>query len=245
MHRIYSALIDIVAAAIFIVPLLALYGKISLRSLKQTLIYIVFAFYLVAVLSLVGFPSVLSLNLDFTINIIPFADMISDFVNACLNVLLFVPLGFLLPMLWKKYKAIKNTMLFAMCMTIAIEISQIFTFRTTDINDIITNMVGTLGGYFIAKRITKNFTQHPELNAENKDLYRGTEKSRPRRIRHGRVAVRFGDLRAGCKSPAERITVAKRADVPCHFSGAEHRQDRAGTGNQRVSGGQHCPEAQL
>ena len=133
MHRIYSALIDIVAAAIFIVPLLALYGKISLRSLKQTLIYIVFAFYLVAVLSLVGFPSVLSLNLDFTINIIPLVDMISDFVNACLNVLLFVPLGFLLPMLWKKYKAIKNTMLFAMCMTIAIEISQIFTFRTTDI----------------------------------------------------------------------------------------------------------------
>ena len=167
MHRIYSALIDIVAAAIFIVPLLALYGKISLRSLKQTLIYIVFAFYLVAVLSLVGFPSVLSLNLDFTINIIPLVDMISD----CLNVLLFVPLGFLLPMLWKKYKAIKNTMLFAMCMTIAIEISQIFTFRTTDINDIITNMVGTLGGYFIAKRITKNFTQYPELNAENKDLY--------------------------------------------------------------------------
>ena len=96
MHRIYSALIDIVAAAIFIVPLLALYGKISLRSLKQTLIYIVFAFYLVAVLSLVGFPSVLSLNLDFTINIIPLVDMISDFVNACLNVLLFVPLGFLL-----------------------------------------------------------------------------------------------------------------------------------------------------
>ena len=171
MHRIYSALIDIVAAAIFIVPLLALYGKISLRSLKQTLIYIVFAFYLVAVLSLVGFPSVLSLNLDFTINIIPLVDMISDFVNACLNVLLFVPLGFLLPMLWKKYKAIKNTMLFAMCMTIAIEISQIFTFRTTDINDIITNMVGTLGGYVIAKRITKNFTQYPELNAENKDLY--------------------------------------------------------------------------
>ena len=139
--------------------------------MKQTLIYIVFAFYLVAVLSLVGFPSVLSLNLDFTINIIPLVDMISDFVNACLNVLLFVPLGFLLPMLWKKYKAIKNTMLFAMCMTIAIEISQIFTFRTTDINDIITNMVGTLGGYFIAKRITKNFTQYPELNAENKDLY--------------------------------------------------------------------------
>ena len=33
--------------------------------------------------------------------------------------------------------------------------------------------------------------------------------------------------------------------VPCHFSGAEHRQDRAGTGNQCVSGGQHCPEAQL
>ncbi len=43
----------------------------------------------------------------------------------------------------------------------------------------------------------------------------------------------------------EGITEPERADVPCHFSGAEHRQDRAGTGNQRVSGSQHCPEAQL
>ena len=39
MHRIYSALIDIVAAAIFIVPLLALYGKISLRSLKHIVFF--------------------------------------------------------------------------------------------------------------------------------------------------------------------------------------------------------------
>ena len=59
------------------------------------------------------------------------------------------------------------------------------------------------------------------------------------------IAVRFGNLRQRCQGTVEGIAEPERADVPCHVSGAEHRQDRAGTGNQRVSGGQHCPEAQL
>ena len=51
---------------------------------------------------------------------------------------------------------------------------------------------------------------------------------------YGRDASTF----EGIAEP-ERENVS--GDIPC----SEHRQNRAGTGNQRVSGGQHCPEAQL
>ena len=34
--------------------------------------------------------------------------MIDDFVNACLNVLLFVPFGFFLPVLWKEFRNAKK-----------------------------------------------------------------------------------------------------------------------------------------
>ena len=154
MHRIYAALIEIAAALVFIIPLFGLYGKYILHDLKKTLIYIVLGSYLVSVLSLVGFPSIDPMKIDFTINVIPFVDMISDFVNACLNVLLFVPLGIFLPVLWDKYRNIKKTMFVALCITVGIELSQIFTFRTTDVNDVITNATGTLIGYLIAKGVT-------------------------------------------------------------------------------------------
>ena len=171
MHRIYGAFIEIIAASIFIIPLFCLYGKLSVNNLKRTFIYIVVGFYLVAVLALVGFPSITSMNLDYTINIIPFVDMVSDFVNACLNVLLFIPLGIFLPVLWDKYKDIKNIILVALYLTVGIELSQILTFRTTDINDIITNIAGALLGYYIIRGITKNFTKYIKSNTKNRDLY--------------------------------------------------------------------------
>lgn len=172
MHRIFSALIEIAAASVFIIPLFGIYGKCVVHNWKRTLAYIIFGFYLVAVLALVGFPNVIDMNLEFTINVIPFVGMIADLVNTCLNVLLFVLLGIFLPILWKKYRDIKSTVLAAFGMTVGIEISQIFTYRTTDINDIITNIIGTLVGYLMVKRVTKNFTKNvSESNAKNIDLY--------------------------------------------------------------------------
>ena len=93
MYRIYSTLIEIVAAAVFIIPIWCIYNKLLFRSWKITILYIIFGFYLTAVLALVGFPNIISLKVELTVNIIPFIYMINDFSNACLNVLLFVPFG--------------------------------------------------------------------------------------------------------------------------------------------------------
>ena len=171
MYRIYSALIETVAAAVFIVPVWCIYHRYCFHSWKRTAIYMVVGLYFTAVLALVGFPNITSLSIDFTVNAIPFVDMVSDFVNACLNLLLFVPLGFLLPMLWDPFKTIKNSILAGFIVTSFIEISQVFTFRTSDINDIITNTVGTIIGYYIARGITDHFTKRIFSNSKMSHFY--------------------------------------------------------------------------
>lgn len=64
MYRIYSALIEIVAAAVFIIPIWFIYNKLFFRSWKKTILYIIFGFYLTAVLALVGFPNIISLKVE-------------------------------------------------------------------------------------------------------------------------------------------------------------------------------------
>ena len=112
-----------------------------------------------------------SRNIDVSINVIPFIDMASDSVNACLNVLLFVPFGFLLPVLWSKFRSVKECAMMGCITSCIIEISQIFTFRTTDINDLITNTIGTVTGYYIAKYLTEKFTKNIVSDSNDRDFY--------------------------------------------------------------------------
>nr|WP_296100179.1 hypothetical protein [uncultured Mediterraneibacter sp.] len=46
MSRIYNALIELVAAAVFIIPVWCIYEKSFFQSWKRTLIYTIFGFYL-------------------------------------------------------------------------------------------------------------------------------------------------------------------------------------------------------
>lgn len=135
------------------------------------MIYMIFGFYLAVVLALVGFPNIIMLQMEFTVNLIPFIYMLSDLVNACLNVFLFVPFGFFLPMLWKEFRSIKSVALAGIVATSFIEISQLFTGRATDIDDIITNSIGTLIGYFIVRFVTENFTKRTLSDSKINDFY--------------------------------------------------------------------------
>ena len=69
------------------------------------------------------------------------------------------------------YLSLLSLALMGFIVTSLIEISQIFTFRTSDINDIITNTVGTIIGYFIVHRITDNFTKRIYSNSKMGDFY--------------------------------------------------------------------------
>ena len=54
--------------------------------------------------------------------------------------------------------------------TLFVEISQLFTGRATDIDDVITNILGTIIGYYIAYWFTKAFTGRVLENSKQSDF---------------------------------------------------------------------------
>ena len=135
--------------------------------------YFIFAVYLSAAYLFVGMPTLQFMRFDLSLTLIPFLPMITDIRNTILNVFLFVPMGILLPFLWKKYQSGKNTVLCGFAFSFAIELLQIFTYRATDVNDIIANTMGTVLGYCIfyiascviasVKRFAREKTEMPVI----------------------------------------------------------------------------------
>lgn len=151
MGQILFILRETGAAAVVLVPMFFVLDKLVLRDRKRAAKYALFSCYLAAVWALVGLPNVTYVRFELKGNLIPFAGMGADLKNCLLNVVLFVPLGFGLPLLWKKYRAGKRTVLFGLLMSLAIEALQVFTYRATDVNDVITNTLGTALGYLPAR----------------------------------------------------------------------------------------------
>ena len=160
MRWILCLLPEIAAGVLLLIPLLLLYQRFFFHSWKRTFLYLVFGAYLTAVLCFVGFPNIRYIRFDANVNLIPFVGMADSLRNTLLNVLLFIPLGFLLPLLWQRYRNMGNAMLFAFFATLTIELSQLFSFRATDVDDLITNFIGAFCGYLLAKVCTKGFTKH-------------------------------------------------------------------------------------
>ena len=57
---------------------------------------------------------------------IPFVDMIRGPVDTVLNVILFIPLGIFLPLLYKKYDKMGKVVLIGFLISVSIEIVQMF-----------------------------------------------------------------------------------------------------------------------
>ncbi len=85
----------------------------------------------------------------------------ADFiVEQIVNVVLFVPLGIALPFVWKRAN-FPRTLLVGFLLTLLIELVQPFLFRTGDIDDVITNTLGTILGYLLyllMKKLLPRFT---------------------------------------------------------------------------------------
>lgn len=170
MFRIYGALIETAAAGVFIVPVFALGSKLLFRSRRDTPYYVLFGLYLAAICGLVGFPNLLTLRFSPNVNWIPLRYMINDLKNAGLNVLLFLPFGVMLPMLWPVFRSGKRTAWAGLAASGIIEVAQLFTYRATDVDDLITNTLGAVMGYWLAKLVTKDFSRHVVPEASPRDF---------------------------------------------------------------------------
>lgn len=88
------------------------------------------------------------------INLIPFRDGFR--FSFLLNILLFLPLGLFCPLISKTFLHKKNICLIGFGLSLFIEIAQLFTlYRTTDIDDLFANVLGTIIGYFCLQLTTK------------------------------------------------------------------------------------------
>lgn len=151
MLRILYMSIDAAISAIILTPLFLLLNPLLFHSGRRTFCYLLFAVYLSGMFSVVGLPDICYVRFDPSFNLIPFSYMFSDSINSILNVLLFIPLGVFLPCFWKFFRKMYRTVLFGFCTSLLVEVLQIFTLRATDVNDLITNTIGTLLGWCIAR----------------------------------------------------------------------------------------------
>ncbi len=150
----YYATPHLISGYIPVIAVLLLYFFIlHVSEIKQKsghiIMSFVFCFYLVGVLTLTG----ICLQPSFSPRIvfIPFVDMIKGPVDTALNVLLFMPMGFFISILYRKYDRLSRIALAGFLISLSIEVLQMFFSGSSDINDLMTNTAGACAGFGIYK----------------------------------------------------------------------------------------------
>lgn len=130
---------------------------------RELLVWVLFV-YLLAVALVAFFPmNIIFYDWHGRYNLVPFAsisDMIQHttrataFRNIGGNVVMFIPLGFLLPLLFRQARTLWSLVWRVLVISVAIELLQLLTqVRATDVDDVILNLVGALVGYGIYRLV--------------------------------------------------------------------------------------------
>ena len=94
------------------------------------------------------------------ISLIPFQS--EGMFTYCMNVIMLMPLGFLLPYIWKNFRNPLKVALTGFSFSIFIEFAQLPTNRLVDIDDLMMNTLGAILGYVVWKMIGKHFFKKKE-----------------------------------------------------------------------------------
>ncbi len=138
----------------------------------------IFFVYLFLVFSAVGTGSIWDIGnyneiirLD-EINLIPFQS--DGVITYVLNIIMFIPLGFLLPFIWKKYQKVQCTVLAGAAFSFTIECCQLFNQRISDIDDLLMNTLGAFVGYLlwmVFQHIFHNHKSYEPLSNREAEIY--------------------------------------------------------------------------
>lgn len=134
--------------------------------------------------------------------------------NIAGNILLFAPLGFFLPLLWRRWTLLRTTAT-GMVLSGGIELLQYYTRRGADIDDILLNTVGAAAGYILfcvfralAPRLHKRFRMRREADEKRA----GGSGMSGRAVNAAILALSVGGA-----------LLVNRAWIPPFDSGAEER----------------------
>lgn len=114
---------------------------------------LLFLIYCSGVLSVCGSVTatdvlIIPAELRGNVNLIPLSGADRD--ELLLNVLLYVPFGFLLPLIFNDKERFAKIVLYALVFSVSVEAGQLFKFRAVDVNDLIANASGAASGALLA-----------------------------------------------------------------------------------------------
>ena len=159
MENLLLELLDKLCGAIVTLPMILIYFFVCdrERAKRRWGWMCLLALYLNAMYIVIGVPDVKYIRWDPTINLMPFQDLSgSNLLGMGLNVLMFAPLGFLLPAYFDRYRNWGRTLAAGFLTSLAVEVIQLFTFRATDVDDLIMNTLGTILGFLLSKLILRH-----------------------------------------------------------------------------------------
>ena len=152
-EKMIYAVIDLMSGAVFALLFawifLACRGQ---RSVGRFCLISLFTVYLCEMFNVVGIPAIPYFRWSPSVNLIPFGDEKNCrfFFQIGMNAVMFLPFGFLLPLLWKTCRSWKVTTLAGLALSALIELMQLFCFRATDVDDLLMNTLGAYLGYLLA-----------------------------------------------------------------------------------------------
>ena len=89
--------------------------------------------------------------------------MYSLLINILGNIVMFMPFGFFPPLLWDTSG--KKTVALGFCVSLLIELTQLFLPRSTDVDDLILNTAGTALGFIFFRLVHQCFMKTPNKGA--------------------------------------------------------------------------------
>ena len=134
--------------------------------------------YLTLVFSFTGFATIWGLRTDHfgSIDLNPIS-IFTHPASSILNIIMMMPLGVLLPMLWPGFRSWRAVALAGFALSLTIEISQLFTVRAVTVDDLLMNTSGAVIGYAVYRAIAKG---HREIS--NRDSRPAAALSIPQRL---------------------------------------------------------------
>lgn len=79
------------------------------------------------------------------IHLLPFSEEAT--IPNILNLIMLMPFGFLLPLIWQRWRSFGRVVLAGFGFSLLIEVFQLFNTRLSDVDDLIMNSLGTAAGY--------------------------------------------------------------------------------------------------
>ena len=183
MIPISDILIRSMSGYMFMIPIFILYFMWLKKSgraqgILHTVAVFIFGYYLFGLLTVTGIGFTSTMRFRPNISWTPFVGMITGPIDTILNVILFVPLGFFLPLLYRKYRNIKTVAMTGFLFSLTVEFVQMFGWGSSDVNDLMTNTVGACVGcmvYCLLSRILsanlKKQLQSTRVNAVAEVLF--------------------------------------------------------------------------